>query len=414
MSKQSRNKGNLNTRLILSVLLALVVFINSAGYASALGVTPGRTTIDFEPGLEKTPSFTILNDEHKAFNAYVYVEGELKDYITLDQYYIGFEASDDLKGFTYKVELPERLSPGDHWGKIVVLEQPSGLQDLEGKMQVTGTVAVVHQLRVKVPRQGKYAQLYFSIQEAEPNETVKFYVQIDNMGKEDIIDAKATIEIVGPNNERLATLKAGSVSIKSMEGGKLVAYWKADVKPGEYYATAIVSYDEETRRLGKNFQVGRMFIDVLDVSVKNFRLGGIAKFDILAESMWNKPISGVYADMTVKDIYGRRIANFKSAVADIEAHAKTDLYAYWDTEGVVEGNYNSSLTLHYSGFATEKNLITHVSLNAIRTEIVGVSVGAVTAEAPEPEQYTITLLLAILIIIAINLGWFLYSRKRRG
>jgi len=41
-------------------------------------------------------------------------------------------------------------------------------------------------------------------------------------------------------------------------------------------------------------------------------------------------------------------------------------------------------------------------------------VGAVTVEAPESEQYTITLLLAILIIIAINLGWFLYSRKRKG
>ncbi len=400
-------------RIAMAALLALVIFISSAASASAIGVTPGRTTIDFEPGLEKTVTFTILNDEHKAFNAYIYVEGGLSDYITIDQYSMDFTESDESKSFTYRVNLPEKLDPpGDHWGRIVVLELPGGLSGSTGKMQITGTVAVVQQLRVKVPFPGKYAQLYLTVDEAEPGETVRFYVKIDNMGKEDIENAVADIEIVGPNNEQIASLEAGPVSVPSMEKGKLVADWKADVRPGEYHAVAVVRHGEEITRLGKNFQVGSMFMDVLDVTVKDFRLGGIAKFDILAESEWNKPISGIYADMTVKDDKGRTISNFKSASADVEAYGTTHLYAYWDTEGVQEGEYGTRLALHYSGLSTEREMVTHVSLGGIRTDIVGISVGAVTAEeAAGMEQYTIIALLAILV--AMNFGWFLYRRKRK-
>ena len=403
----------MNARLILPVLIALAVFISSAGYADALGVTPGRTTVDFEPGLEKTVSFTIYNDEHKAFDAYIYVEGSLKDYVTIDQDRLSFSQSDGSKGFRYTVKLPDKLDPpGEHWAKIVVLELPTGLAESKGKMQVTGTVAVVHQLKVKVPFPGRYAQLYLSVDEAEPGETARFFVAIENKGKEDLKDVRATIEIVGPNNDHIASLEVGPVSVPSTQGGKLVAEWEADVQPGEYHASAIVTYGEETTRLGKNFNVGSMFIDVLGISVKDFRLGGIAKFDITAESVWNKPISGIYADMTVNDMEGRNTASFKSAVADVEAYGTAHLYAYWDTEGVQEGRYNTKLVLHYSGLSTERDITTDVALGSIRTEIVGISVGAVTAEEATSEQGIITALLVVLI--AINLAWFLYFRKRRG
>jgi hypothetical protein len=412
MLKQSRNRANPDAKLVLALLLALLVFMSSAGYASALGVSPGRTTVDFEPGLEKTVSFTISNDEHKAFDAYVYVEGDLRDYITFDQDRLSFSESDNSKGFTFRVKLPEKLDPpGDHWAKIVVLELPSGLAESQGKMQVTGTVAVVHQLKVKVPFPGKYAQLYLSIDEAEPNGTARFYVRINNLGKEDLQDVRATIDIVGPNNERIASLEAGPVSVPSMDEGKLAADWKADVRPGEYHASAIVSYGEEVTRLGKNFQVGSMLVDVLDISVKDFRLGGIAKFDILAESVWNKPIQGIYADMNVRDSQGRGVADFRSATADVEAYGTTHLYAYWDTEGVQEGEYGTQLVLHYAGLSTEREVITHVALGSIRTEIVGISVGAITAEEAAPEQNIITVL--VVAIIVINLSWFLYFRRRR-
>jgi len=406
-------KMKINHGIMLAALIAMIIFINSTSYVSALGVTPGRTTIDFEPGMEKTLSFTITNNEHKQFNAYVYVEGDLRDYITFDQNIISFNESDNSHGLTYEVRLPQRLDPpGDHWGKIVIMELPMGWEAPEGETRIIATVAVIHQIRVKVPYPGKFMQLDLLIQEAVPNESVKFFVKMYNLGKEDIAKAQATIQILGSTNEVIASIEAGPCAVKSMQRGELTAVWQAQANPGLYHALVTVRYDGEAGHVEKNFYIGNMLVDVLDVSVKEFRLGGIAKFDILAESMWNQPIPGVYAQMVINDEQENKVADFKSASVDMEPYERAHLYAYWDTQGVQEGDYITRLILHYAGRETAKEVKTHVGLEAIRTEIIGVSVGAVTAEEAGLEQYPIILLVAVLI--AINLGWFLYFRKRKG
>ena len=412
MSKQSRSEGNKQMKLLLSALLALVIFISSASCADALGVTPGRTTVDFAPGLEKTASFTIINNEHKSFNAYVYVEGGLRDYITFERDIVPFNASDNSHTFTYTVKLPERIDPpGDHWGKIVVMELPAGWDAPEGETRIIATVAVIHQLRVKVPYPGKYMQLDLMVQEAVPNESVKFFVKLYNLGTEDIAKARATIEILGPTNEVIASIETEPKAVKSMKREELTAAWKAQVNPGIYHAVVTLRYDDESGKVEKNFYVGNMLVDVLDVSVKDFRLGGIAKFDILTESKWNQPISDVYAHMIISDEQENKVADFKSASVDIEPYERTRLYAYWDTEGVNEGDYISKLILNYADRKTEREIRTRVGLESIRTDIIGISVGAVTAEEGMLGQYPIIALVAILI--AINLGWFLYFRRRK-
>jgi hypothetical protein len=401
-----------DTGIVLAALVALLVFSASAGCASALGVTPGRATIDFQPGLEKTMSVTITNNEHKQFNAYVYVEGDLSEYVTFEQSIIHFNESDNSKTLVYKVSLPERIdTPGDHWAKVVIMELPTGWEAPEGETRIIATVAVIHQLRVKVPYPGKFMQLDLLVQDALPNESVKFFVKLYNLGKEDIAGAQATIRILGPTNEVIDTIETGSKGVKSMQRGELIASWRADANPGLYHAAVTVRYDGEVGQVEKNFYIGNMLVDVLDVSVKDFRLGGIAKFDIMAESKWNQPIQDVYAQLAVSDDKESKVADFKSASVDMEPFERTHLYAYWDTEGVLEGDYLARLTLHYAGRTTEREVKTHVGLEAIRTEIVGVSVGAVTAEGREAEQYPIVILVAVLV--AINLGWFLYFRRRR-
>ena len=76
MSKQSRS------RLLAFVLVTAVLC--STGSADALGVTPGRSTIDFSPGASLEKSFTITNNDHRDFNAYIYVEDELGKYVQID------------------------------------------------------------------------------------------------------------------------------------------------------------------------------------------------------------------------------------------------------------------------------------------------------------------------------------------
>ena len=398
-------------KIVFALLLAAAMLIFSSSTADALGVTPGRSTVDFEPGLKTTSSFNIVNNEHKPFKAYVYIEGGIKEYISFDQQIIEFSETDNSKPFSYTLNLPQRLDPGDNWGKIVVMELPLEMDVPEGVTQIIATVAVIHQVRVKVPYPGKYLQLDLSVREAAPEESVNFFVKMYNLGQDDIAGAEANIEILGPTNEVIDNIETKSVPVKTMEREELVGTWKASPNPGLYHAVATVRYDGEVSKVEKTFYVGNMIIEVIEVSVKDFRLGGIAKFDITAESKWNQPIKDVYAHLVVNDIEENKVADFKSASQDFEAYERAHLYAYWDTEGVGEGEYMTDLALKYEDRETERQVRTKVGLESIRTEILGVSVGAVTAEEGI-DQYPIIIL--VVVLIAINLSWFLYFRRRRS
>jgi hypothetical protein len=154
-----------------------------------------------------------------------------------------------------------------------------------------------------------------------------------------------------------------------------------------------------------------MLIDLLEISVKDFKLGGIAKFDLLAQSKWNQPISGVYAHLIVNDQKGDKVADFKSASLDMAAFEKAHMFAYWDTEGINEGDYITKVAINYGDRVTEREVNTKVGLNSISTEIGGLSSGAITASGDLSSQYPIILLVAVLV--AINFAWFLYFRKRK-
>lgn len=402
--------GESRLRVFGFVIAVLIVFSMVSVNAKAIGVTPGRKTVDFEPNLEGEVTFRILNNERKEFNAFVYAEGDLKDYITSEKNIVEFSETDDSKPFTYRFGLPENIEkPGDHWGRIVVMEMPAGMK--EGEQVVMATTAVIHQLRLKVPYPGKYADLDLAIHEAEPNETVTFFVKVFNLGDEDIYKAFATIDILGPTNEKIAVIESGEIRVDSKKSGEIIVPWKAEVNPGTYHAVVTVNYDGKIARVEKNFGVGRLRIDVLDVKVKDFILGGIAKFEIEVENKWNQRISDVNAEMIMSNQEGDRIASFESASVDIEALQRSTLYAYWDTEGVEKGVYDARLVLHYADKTTEKLLKAYVELESIDTEIAGVTARAITRKEGAGPGVDILVPL-VLILVFINVGWLFYFRRR--
>ena len=413
MSKRNRTLSS-KWNFVLTVVVLVLISILLSPDAQAIGVTPGRTTLDFEPGLEKTITFTILNNEHKNFYAVIYVEGDLKDYVTLSNSLVKFTENMSSFSYTCTLKLPEELAdPGDHWAKIVIMELSSPPGEKPEGSVVIATTAVVHQLRVRVPYPGKYAQAELSISEAQPREQVNFFVRVLNLGEQDF-KARATIDILGPTNEKIATLQSNEKLIKSKNRGELLASWKADINPGIYHAVATVRYDDKVTRVERNFGVGNLLVEVRSVNVKDFRLGGIAKFNIDIESKWNEKIN-VYAQMVIKDSQGDTVADFKSASVDLEPLGQNTLYAYWDTEGVEKGTYDATVYLHYAGKVTEQRMTVDVGFNNIQTQIIGLTGGAVTGTGapgigPGLETYITAL---IVVLILINMSWFLYFKKRR-
>jgi len=273
---------------------------------------------------------------------------------------------------------------------------------------------------IRVPYPGKHATVDVTVSATNGREPVNFFVKTRNLGTEDIESAWATIDILGPTNEVIETLETEEAGIGAKSWKEFKAVWDSPVNPGMYYASVTLRYDEDSgggvAKVRKEFAVGDLFIDVTGITVRNFRLGGVAKFNIEAESKWNQRIENIYGNVKIRDSAGEPVADVKTAPIDMEPFAKEELAAYWETEGVKAGDYSGMFVLHYSGRRTEKEIITHITPDDMRIDILGLGIGAVTAEAAGSELFTTDTLIILLLVVlvAINAGWFTFFRKRRS
>ena len=89
----------------------IIVGIFLINLVSSLGVTPARTTIDFEPGLQKEVTFEVINSEGKEMNIVLAGDGELAQYISVSSNNAKILATESSKEFSYSINLPSELEP---------------------------------------------------------------------------------------------------------------------------------------------------------------------------------------------------------------------------------------------------------------------------------------------------------------
>jgi len=393
--------------LVLFVILMLSLIILMIPKISALGITPGRTTLDYEPGLETEISFSVLNNEHKNMQVLLMVQGELNGSITLHDSLIEFMPSEESKHFIYKIKLSEELTKeaGLHTAEIVALEIPKA--NAQGTY-VGATIAVVSQLHVNVPCPGKCIEAELNVLDAEQNGTATFIVPIINRGKLGIGEARAVIDIYTSLNEKVASLETDYLPLESGKRTELSAKWQVDVSSGDYLAKITVFYDGESKNFEKQFAVGSQMLSIESILVNNFRLGEIAKLQILVENRWNQELKSVFANLLVYNPIGQVMADVKSAAEDMPSLTKKELIAYWDTVGVEEGEYDGKLMVNYGKKSTDKNLILKVSENSL--DITGVGY-AIRPNGTGGINLTTILLVLVIILLIVNLAWFIFFKR---
>ena len=87
----------------LKPILLIIIILVLANQCYALGITPSHVNVIFEPSLEKTISLKVMNDNKKEFQALIYAEGELAEYITIENQKISLSKNQDSKIISYKV-----------------------------------------------------------------------------------------------------------------------------------------------------------------------------------------------------------------------------------------------------------------------------------------------------------------------
>ena len=393
-----------------SIIIWIFVFLISIQFVQSLGISPGRTTINFVPNLEKEVEFKVYNNEHKDIKVAFRIEGEFDNIITLPSNVIEFKSTDDFKLLKYKIKLPNEIKkPGAHNLNIMAVEVPNTASD--GIITIMATVAVITQLQIVVPTPGRYLEASIRIAETADTGPITFIIPIQNLGTQPITTVEGTIDIIGINNESVGKIKTESVGLESGESFQLQSIWDtSNIKPGRYLAKLEVTYDTSIANAELVFNYGNILIDVLDVYVKEFKLGEIAKFHILVENKYSEEIKGVYATMDFFDQTGGLIISSKSAGEDIPSGVTEELETYWDTSDVKEGTYDSTLKVYYLDKINQKQLRIVVGLNSIKVGFVGATAQAISVKSALNNN---TLLLIIIIILLVaNIIWVVHFKKR--
>src|SRR3989344_3824114 len=86
--------------VLIFIIISLVAKVN------AIGISPGRSTFDFEPGLTERVEFNVLNNEHKDMRVVIYVEGALNDTVILKEVLLNFKSNEESKKSYYEFTLP--------------------------------------------------------------------------------------------------------------------------------------------------------------------------------------------------------------------------------------------------------------------------------------------------------------------
>lgn len=391
-------------------ILVILIILFCVGNVSALGVTPGRTTIDFEPGLTRSVSYEVINSGGTDIGLVMTTSGELGEYITLPVSNADMAGDEKTKEFNYNLNLPQDLSPGLHTGEVFVLQVP-GDADKSGAT-VLATLAVVTQVYVYVPYPGKFANAELTIYNANQGEKVVFVFPVVSAGEFDLTSVRANVDIYNKLDEKVGSFDTDSISIASGDKGEILYEWDAEVPIGEYRAEAHVIYDEGTINLEEKFSVGNQELELTSIEVSNFNLGEIVKLEMLVENKWSEAIGSAFTETVIRDDNGDVVSAFDSASYVVDALSKKVFVSYWDTAGVKEGKYETEVSINYGDKSSKKNLEFEVGKNDLNVVGLGYVISADSSDEAGLDTIVLVLIVVIVLLVLINLLWFFMLRKK--
>lgn len=321
---------------LYKLILCAVFFIIFLKQIIALGVTPGRYEINFEPNLKMTIPYEVFADSSKEL--ILSLDGDLAKY--------GKLSTDTLKGggkFNLMLELPENLeTPGKNVLWIRVKEKVDD-ELVEGSIGTSVSIGVAVIVNVAYP--GKYLELDFSSNNANAGEPIEFLLNIKSKGTDTLI-IEPKIEIM--SGEKIVdTLIFNEREIKSQEEIKLKKSWDtSNFNSGKYKAVALVDYGG-VARAEHDFRIGELVIDILNYT-KKISIGGIKAFEIDIASGWNNNIDGAYAIVAINN-EGDNYIEFKTDTEQLTPWEEKRIVGHFDSSNFTEGIHDANITLIYFG-----------------------------------------------------------------
>ena len=382
----------------LAIIFAIIFFFSLLSGAKAIGITPARYTLDFQPNMEGDIEFCAINNEQKNLPIEIYVKGDLQQYVTLRETKATLTPLNTKQCFSAHYKLPADISGGHHDTRIGVLES------LPAEVAGTGVAARLGaelQFWVEAPVPGKLVRATINIPETVlVGQSVPVRVILKNDGKE-AVKVKVVIEIIDKTKgETVSRMEGPEIALNTQETKEDNFTWAGTKVPGEYRVKATLFYDGIVKDVDKEFIVGGLFVRINKLKVSEIKKGGIQKIPIELQSFWNEKIDNVFAELNISGADGVAASGIKTDVININALETGTLTAFWDTTDIQTGVYNVTVKAFYRGESSTASF----KLKVVRESALGSGV------------IRIALIIGVVAILLVVFGGIIYANlsKKRG
>jgi len=338
-------------RVSKTFLFALAV-VMLAGSAFALGISPGKITVIFEPNLKQEVTLKVMGaSDISKIESYTRQEGEINpaDVLTIKGFVekngeITLPVIVDLSKLDYK-----KLTPGNHRVIIGVRQKAP-----EGE-QFAALVAIQVPIIIFVPYEGLFLSTRIEAGDVEKGEEGSVTAVIKNVGGEKA-NVASVISIFKEDTEiekfQIPSFELGVGEEKSITR----VFDTSDLEEGEYTAQLAVNVGSYSITKEQKFKVGRIKLSVETIK-QEYPISEVSKFEMSVKNNWNEEVKNVYAQVEISD-KNKEIIEFKTSMFDVPSLDKggtAKVSHFFDSSGIIEGRYNMNVTLFYKDYTTNSN-----------------------------------------------------------
>ncbi len=333
---------NLSLLLIVAALFIAATFTP----ATAIGISPSSKEIQYEAGKEIKLLFTAINNGNEPASFDVYVEGELADNVVLEKNTLLLKPQ-SARAFSAAITMPEGLDPGTHGVRIGIIERSR-----PGFGTVSGQASVMSNIDVVVPFFGKFLKAKLSATTVNLGEPVDFALEVRNLGNETINSIGSTITIF-EGNDKVGFADINTINNFGKFGSTTLATTWEPTKSGDFVAVADVIYDGLAAQAKAKFRVGRILINIVDITYDEIFAGAIGKIYVKLESKSNSKIDSVFTELFIyKDgEFLTRINGKPFLLLPWDIYTDT---IYFDSKGFEPGVYDGKIIVHYGDRSAEQ------------------------------------------------------------
>ena len=310
----------------------LFLFFLMGNVLAVEGVSPGSYSVDFELGLEREFIFDFVLDDKQD----LVIEGDLRDYVQLSRDYVWGE-----NRVVVRLKLPQNFSE---------LSEANLYPGVNNIWIVAGNARGV--IKILVPYPDKYVDAKLAAPNVNVGKDVNINLKVSNFGRVDaVVDARVEVVFDGEVAQEFEgeEIFLGVSEIYDYD----FVFNSFNYSAGDYSVRAFVDSGGEEKIVEDGFRLGKKAVLISNYT-REIKSGGLGKFEIEVESLWDEDMKEVYAEVRVigrqsdDGVSLERDVGFDSSIVSLGAWEKKRLVGYFDSEEI-EGEIMLSIDVYFDG-----------------------------------------------------------------